>query len=280
MTGGLTAITSRSNRKQKTLRSPPTSIQRDLIEGMSLIVVTGASSGIGQATVETLTAQGETVLAVARREERLAELAQATGCEFLACDLSTEDGAAQLAAAVGNRGVKAVVANAGGARGVDSVESATDEQVIGRWQHMYDINVISSLRTISALLPAIRQASGDIVVVTSMAAHWFYPNGAGYTAAKHAQRSIPATLRMELLGEPIRVIEIAPGLVHTEEFSLRRLGSQDAADAVYDGVPSPLTAEDVAEAIRWSIGLPEHVNIDLIDIKPRAQASPTMVHRV
>ena len=144
---------------------------------------------------------------------------------------------------------------------------------------MYDINVIATLRTITALLPALRRAEGDVVVVTSMAAHEFYPGGAGYTAAKHAERAIPATMRMELLGEPIRIIEIAPGLVQTEEFSLRRLGSQDAADAVYEGVPGPLLAEDVADAIAWTITRPKHVNIDLIDIKPRAQASAARLHR-
>lgn len=224
--------------------------------------------------------QGIGVLAVARREDRLAALAEETGCEYVVADLATPEGSAAVAAAVGERGLDAVVANAGGARGVDSVASATDEAVIARWQEMYDINVIATLRTVTALLPALRAGEGDIVVVTSMAAHEFYPGGAGYTAAKHAEKAIPATLRMELLGEPIRIIEIAPGLVHTEEFSLRRLGSQDAADAVYDGVPGPLVAEDVADAIVWTLTRPKHVNIDLIDIKPRAQASATRLHRI
>lgn len=223
--------------------------------------------------------QGIGVLAVARREDRLAALAEETGCEYVVADLATPEGSAAVAAAVGERGLDAVVANAGGARGVDSVASATDEAVIARWQEMYDINVIATLRTVTALLPALRAGEGDIVVVTSMAAHEFYPGGAGYTAAKHAEKAIPATLRMELLGEPIRIIEIAPGLVHTEEFSLRRLGSQDAADAVYDGVPGPLVAADVADAIVWTLTRPKHVNIDLIDIKPRAQASATRLHR-
>lgn len=224
--------------------------------------------------------QGTGVLAVARREDRLAALAEETGCEYVVADLATPEGSAAVAAAVGHRPLDAVVANAGGARGVDSVASATDEAVIARWQEMYDINVIATLRTVTALLPALRSGEGDIVVVTSMAAHEFYPGGAGYTAAKHAEKAIPATLRMELLGEPIRIIEIAPGLVHTEEFSLRRLGSQDAADAVYDGVPGPLVAEDVADAIVWTLTRPKHVNIDLIDIKPRAQASATRLHRI
>lgn len=247
---------------------------------MELVVVTGASTGIGEACVRMLREQGIGVLAVARREDRLAALAEETGCEYVVADLATPEGSAAVAAAVGERGLDAVVANAGGARGVDSVASATDEAVIARWQEMYDINVIATLRTVTALLPALRAGEGDIVVVTSMAAHEFYPGGAGYTAAKHAEKAIPATLRMELLGEPIRIIEIAPGLVHTEEFSLRRLGSQDAADAVYDGVPGPLVAEDVADAIVWTLTRPKHVNIDLIDIKPRAQASATRLHRI
>lgn len=246
---------------------------------MELVVVTGASTGIGEACVRMLREQGIGVLAVARREDRLAALAEETGCEYVVADLATPEGSAAVAAAVGERPLDAVVANAGGARGVDSVASATDEAVIARWQEMYDINVIATLRTVTALLPALRAGEGDIVVVTSMAAHEFYPGGAGYTAAKHAEKAIPATLRMELLGEPIRIIEIAPGLVHTEEFSLRRLGSQDAADAVYDGVPGPLVAADVADAIVWTLTRPKHVNIDLIDIKPRAQASATRLHR-
>ncbi len=247
---------------------------------MELVVVTGASTGIGEACVRMLREQGIGVLAVARREDRLAALAEETGCEYVVADLATPEGSAAVAAAVGERPLDAVVANAGGARGVDSVASATDEAVIARWQEMYDINVIATLRTVTALLPALRAGEGDIVVVTSMAAHEFYPGGAGYTAAKHAEKAIPATLRMELLGEPIRIIEIAPGLVHTEEFSLRRLGSQDAADAVYDGVPGPLVAADVADAIVWTLTRPKHVNIDLIDIKPRAQASATRLHRI
>ena len=245
-----------------------------------LVVVTGASSGIGEATVRNLCAQGMAVIAVARREDRLRPLAEESGCEYVTADLATPEGAGALRDAVGERPLAAVVANAGGARGVDPVEAATDEGVIDRWREMYDINVLATLRTVTSLLPSLRAGEGDVVVVTSVAGHEFYPGGAGYTAAKHAQRAIPATLRMELLGEPIRIIEIAPGLVHTEEFSLRRLGSQAAADAVYEGVPGPLVAEDVADAIAWTITRPKHVNIDLIDIKPRAQASATLTYRI
>lgn len=245
-----------------------------------LVVVTGASSGIGEATVRLLRSQGMAVIAVARRAERLHALAKETGCEYVVADLATAAGADEVATAVGGRELSAVVANAGGARGVDPVESGAEEGVIDRWREMYDINVLATLRTVTALLPALRSGpGGDVVVITSIAAHEFYPGGAGYTAAKHAQRAIPATLRMELLGEPVRVIEIAPGLVHTEEFSLRRLGSQEAADAVYAGVAQPLTAGDIADAIAWTITRPEHVNIDLMVVKPRAQASATRMHR-
>lgn len=245
-----------------------------------MYVVTGASTGIGEATVRNLRAHNHLVLAVARRAERLAALAKETGCEYVAADLATASGARALKEQVAGRALAGVVANAGGARGLDPVAAAgEDEEVIERWRHMFDINVLATLRTVTTLLPELRSGQGDIVVVTSMAAHEFYPGGAGYTGAKHAQRAISATLRMELLGEPIRIIEIAPGLVHTEEFSLRRLGSQEAADAVYAGVPGPLLAEDVADAITWTLSRPKHVNIDLIDIKPRAQASATRVHR-
>lgn len=245
---------------------------------MDVVVVTGASSGIGAATVQRLCQDGFDVIAVARREERLAALTRETGCEYVVGDLATPQGTQALQEAVASRGVKAVIANAGGARGVDRVEDAHEEEIIKRWQEMYDINVITTLRTVTALLPNLRKARGDVVVITSMAAREFYPGGAGYTAAKHAQRAIPATLRMELLGEQIRVIEIAPGLVHTEEFSLRRLGSQQAADAVYAGV-EPLLAHDIADAIAWAITRPSHVNIDLIDLKPREQQSATRIHR-
>ncbi|QGH69937.1 SDR family NAD(P)-dependent oxidoreductase [Pseudactinotalea sp. HY158] len=248
-----------------------------------LVVVTGASSGIGEATVRHLRGLGTPVVAVARRRERLETLAGEVGCEVVAADLATAEGARALTDHVGARALAAVVANAGGARGVDPVEAAGGEEaeaVIGRWREMYDMNVVATLRTVTALLPALRAGGGDVVVVTSMAAREFYPGGAGYTAAKHAERAIPATLRMELLGEPIRIIEIAPGLVHTEEFSLRRLGDRARAEAVYAGVPGPLHAADVAEAIAWTLSRPAHVNIDLLEINPVAQAGATRVHRL
>lgn len=243
---------------------------------MNPYVVTGASSGIGAATVRALRALGAPVIAVARRRERLEALAVETGCEVVVADLAEADDVAGLVAHVGDRPLAGVVANAGGARGVERVEDAD----LAKWDEMYRINVLATVRTVAALLPALRaDGGGDIVVVTSQAAHGHYPGGAGYTAAKHAEAAIPATLRLELVGEPIRVVEIAPGLVRTEEFSLRRLGSQEQADAVYDGVAEPLVADDVADAIVWTLTRPRHVNIDRLDIKPVAQANSTLIAR-
>ncbi|HLS25430.1 MAG TPA: SDR family oxidoreductase [Beutenbergiaceae bacterium] len=241
------------------------------------IVVTGASSGIGAATVGLLSDQGADVIAVARREDRLREVAESTGADAVVADLATAEGVSRLAEHVtGSGGVDVLVNNAGGARGADSIEDGE----VTDWEEMYQINVLTTLRTTQALLPALRQgAGGDIVVVTSTAAHDTYPGGGGYVAAKHAERVIASTLRLELVGEPIRVIEIAPGMVKTEEFALRRLGDAAAAEQVYAGVAEPLVAEDVAEAIRWTVGLPRHVNIDSLVMRPVAQASNTVVDR-
>ncbi|UFU05262.1 SDR family oxidoreductase [Ruania halotolerans] len=240
-------------------------------------VVTGASTGIGAATVRALRERGFAVVATARREERLRALAEETGCEVVAADLTDPDGVARLTAHVADGGgLTALVNNAGGARGADSVERGD----VDDWEEMYRINVLSTLRVTQALLPALRaDGGGDVLVLTSTAAHDTYPGGGGYVAAKHAERAIATTLRLELNGEPIRVIEIAPGMVRTEEFSLNRLGDASAAAAVYDGVENPLTADDIAEAIAWTLTRPRHVNIDSMVIRPVAQASNTQVAR-
>lgn len=241
-------------------------------------VVTGGSSGIGAATVRRLRAEGWDVLAVARRADRLAGLAAETGADHLAADLTNADDVVRLAqhvAATG--GVRSVVNVAGGAIGVDPVERGAPAD----WSRMYEINVLATLRVTQALLPALREGGGgDVVLVTSTAAHDTYPGGGGYVAAKHAERMIARTLRLELVGEPIRVIEIAPGMVRTEEFSLNRLqGDQAAADAVYAGVEEPLVAEDIADAIVWTLTRPRHVNIDSMILRPVAQASNMVVAR-
>ncbi len=241
-------------------------------------VVTGASSGIGAATVRRLRGEGWDVVAVARRAARLAALAQETGCEVVVADVTRDDDVARLAGAVTSGGpVHALVNNAGGALGTDPVESGSPDD----WRSMYEVNVLGTLRMTQALLPALRDTGrGDVVVLTSTAAHGTYPGGGGYVAAKHAERQVATTLRLELVGQPVRVIEIAPGMVHTEEFSLTRFrGDQARADAVYAGVDAPLVADDVADAIVWTLTRPHHVNIDLLVVRPRAQASNTLVAR-
>jgi NADP-dependent 3-hydroxy acid dehydrogenase YdfG len=240
-------------------------------------VVTGASSGIGAATARSLAEAGFRVLCAARRTDRVEALAAEIGGTAVTCDVTSRTSVRGLAEAVG-RTLHVLVNNAGGALGVDPVESADPEQ----WRTMYDVNVIGLLHVTQALLPALR-ASGDGVIVNvgSTAGRTAYEGGGGYTAAKHATRAVSETLRLELCGEPIRVCEVAPGLVRTEEFSLVRYGGdQERADAVYAGVPDPLTAEDVAEAITWMATRPSHVDIDELVMRPRAQAAQHKVHRI
>lgn len=242
-------------------------------------LVTGASTGIGEDTVRMLRSRGWEVVATARRAERLAALAAETGCEPFAADLTVEDDVAALVAFATSRPgppLSALVNVAGGALGVDTVAEADIE----RWRVMYDRNVLATLRVTKAVLAHLRAiGGGDLVFVTSAAGFEPYPGGGGYVAAKHAQRIIPRTLRLELAGEPIRVIDIAPGLVHTPEFALNRLGSQEAADAVYAGVEEPLRGSDIAEAIAWSLELPPHVNVDSMLVRPVAQVSNTVLVR-
>lgn len=240
-------------------------------------VVTGASTGIGEATARLLVDHGWEVVAVARRRERLKALADQIGCEYWAADLTDEAQVEGMVSHVLEGGpVDALVNNAGGAIGVDHVAQAD----AGRWSAMFDRNVLTALHCTRAFLPAMRKRGGDLVFLTSTAAHDTYPGGGGYVAAKHAERIIANTLRLELVGEPVRVIEIAPGMVATEEFSLNRLhGDAEAAAKVYAGVAEPLSADDVAACIAWTLELPAHVNIDSMVVRPRAQASNTLVAR-
>lgn len=242
-------------------------------------VVTGASSGIGAATVRRLRADGWAVVAVARRADRLATLAAETGAQVVVADLTVADDVARLEREVTAGGpVHALVNNAGGALGQDPVATGS----LDEWRQMYEINVLGTLRVTQALLPALRASGrGDVLVLSSTAAHDTYPGGGGYVAAKHAERQIATTLRLELVGEPVRVLEIAPGMVRTDEFSVNRFGGdQSRADAVYEGVVGgPLVAEDIADAIAWVLSRPHHVNVDLMVIRPRAQASNTLVAR-
>ena len=240
-------------------------------------LVTGASTGIGAAAVRLLRSHGWDVVATARRVERLEALAAETGCTWVAADLQRPQDVERLAAEVLADGpVDAVVNNAGGALGLDPVADADPAE----WLTMYERNALAALRVTRAFLPGLRERGGDVVFLTSTAAHGTYPGGAGYVAAKHAERVIANTLRQELVGEPVRVIEIAPGMVRTEEFSLNRFhGDQAEADAVYAGVAGPLVAQDVAECIVWALERPAHVNIDSMVVRPRAQASNTLVAR-
>jgi NADP-dependent 3-hydroxy acid dehydrogenase YdfG len=230
-------------------------------------VVTGASSGIGAATARTLAAQGFHVVIGARRTDRLESLAAEIGATARPLDVT--DDASVAAFCDGLDRVDVLVNNAGGAKGLAPVAQAD----LDDWRWMWETNVLGTLRLTRALVPAL-EASGDglIVTITSIAALEAYDNGAGYTSAKHAQGVLHRTLRFELLGKPIRLTEIAPGMVETE-FSLVRFdGDQAKADAVYDGL-TPLTADDVAEVIGFAASRPPHVDLDLIVLKPRDQAS-------
>lgn len=245
--------------------------------GARRVVVTGASSGIGAATVRLFRERGWDVVGVARRTERLEALAAETGADVFTADLTDQKQVDALREYLSDLGpVHALVNNAGGAFGVASVEDSVAED----WSRMFDVNVVAVKRVTSALLPLLRAAAAvgghaDILTVTSIAAHVAYEGGGGYNAAKFAAHALVAVLRLELAGEPIRVLEVAPGMVKTDEFSLVRLGGDQAkADAIYANVPDPLVAEDIAEAIVHAIELPGHVNLDLVTIKPVAQAAP------
>ena len=245
-------------------------------------VVTGASSGIGQATVRALRARGWGVVGVARREDRLAALAAETGASAISCDLTNPDAVAALVEELEASGpVHALVQVAGGARGTDRVENASTDD----WQWMYDANVLSSQRLVAGLLPLLRRAAAadghaDTLFVTSTAAQVAYAGGGGYNAAKAAQSMLVHALRLELNGEPIRVAEVAPGMVHTEEFTLNRLGGDAvAAESVYADVEAPLRAEDVADVIAYALDAPGHVNLDLITMRPVAQSANHLLAR-
>jgi NADP-dependent 3-hydroxy acid dehydrogenase YdfG len=250
---------------------------RDMAERIA--VVTGASSGIGAATVRRLAAEGFTVVAVARRTERLAALAAETGAIPVRCDVTSDAEVAALAERLARipGEVHLLVNNAGGALGADPVEHADIEH----WRWMFEVNVLGSVRVTKALLPRLEASgAGTIVVLSSTAGLIVYEGGGGYAAAKHAQTAVAETLRLELCGRPIRVIEIDPGMVRTDEFALKRFGGDAAkADAVYAGVAAPLTADDIADLVVFCATRPHHVNIDRLVVRPLAQAAQHKVHR-
>lgn len=233
-------------------------------------VVTGASSGIGAATAVLLAEQGWEVVAAARRLDRLEALARTTpGLRPLALDVTDS----RSVEALRDLPCDLVVANAGGAFDLDPLEHAD----VDAWARTYDVNVLGLVRTVQALLPALRSSHGQVIMTGSTAGRWVYEGGGGYVAAKHAVAALRDTLRLELAEAGIRVSEVAPGMVHTPEFSLQRFGGDQArADAVYQGVDA-LVAQDIAEAIVWVASRPKHVNIDLVQMTPQQQAG---VHKV
>lgn len=235
--------------------------------------ITGASSGIGAATARALAGNGFEVVLGARRLERLEEVAGEVGGEAVELDVTDPESVERFAGRLPSCDV--LVNNAGGALGLESIADADEEQ----WRWMFEANVMGTMRVTKALLPRlIASGDGHVVAVTSIAGFESYRGGAGYIAAKHGQRSMLRNLRLELLGEPVRVTEVAPGMVETE-FSLVRFGGDEqAAERVYRGM-TPLSAEDVAESIRWAVAQPAHVNVDEIVLRPRDQAAAAEVHR-
>lgn len=246
------------------------------------VLVTGASSGIGRASVRALVSEGWSVIAVARRRDALESLRDETGCEVVVADVTSEadvQAMAEWSASTG--GVSALVNNAGAAVGGDPVIEASSED----WRAMLELNVLGTQRVTKALIGQLREAAGrdgvaDIVTISSTAGFISYEGGGGYNAAKAGVHAMLGALRLELVGEPIRVVEIAPGMVKTEEFTLKRFGGDQArADALYEGVEAPLTAEDVADVVRYALSVAPHVNLDLILLKPVAQAMQYKLHR-
>ena len=241
-------------------------------------VVTGASSGIGAATSLLLANNGYRVLAAARRIDRLQELASRNeNIEAHVLDVTDQSSVNSFVQAIAGIEIDVLVNNAGGAFDSSSVLDSDPEI----WKKSFDVNVVGALRITKAIAPSMIKANkGHIVVLTSTAGHVAYENGGSYVAAKFAERSLANTLRLELNGTPIRISEIAPGMVKTDEFAVvRNAGDKDKAAKVYEGVEHPLTAEDIAESIYWTVNLPAHVNIDSMVIRPVAQAANHKVHR-
>lgn len=241
-------------------------------------VVTGASSGIGAATSLLLAHNGYRVLAAARRLDRLQEIAgYHENIEVHVLDVTDQLSVDQFTQAIAGIEIDVLVNNAGGAFDSSSVLDSDPEI----WKKSFDVNVVGALRITKAIAPSMIKANkGHIVVLTSTAGHVAYENGGSYVAAKFAERSLANTLRLELNGTPIRISEIAPGMVKTDEFAVvRNAGDKEKAAKVYEGVAHPLTAEDIAESIYWTISLPSHVNIDSMIIRPVAQAANHKLHR-
>ncbi len=241
-------------------------------------LVTGASSGIGAATARRLAAAGFEVVAAARRQDRLEALAvEDERIRPWVLDVTDQSSVEALAEHLKDVDLTTVVSNAGGAFDATTVADADIES----WQRTFEINVVGSVRVIRALLPQlVRSGRGLIVLMGSTAGQVVYESGGSYTAAKHAEHALAGTLRLELCGQPVRVTEIAPGMVRTDEFAVNRFGDAAKAAKVYEGVAEPLVAEDIAEAVGWVATLPSHVDIDLMVMRPVAQSAQHKVHRV
>jgi NADP-dependent 3-hydroxy acid dehydrogenase YdfG len=242
-------------------------------KGARVAVVTGASSGFGAATARALAHEGFFVVLGARRVDRLAAIAEPLGARYAALDVTDEASVAAFCATLDR--VDVLVNNAGNAFGAESLAASVDD----KWRAMFELNVLGVLRMTRALLPKLI-ASGDGLIVNlgSIAGVETYPGGGGYTASKHAVHALTRTLRLELLGQPVRITEILPGLAETEFALVRFAGDRERAQKVYEGM-TPLVAEDIAEAVRWVASLPAHVDIDEIVIRPRDQATAMLVHR-
>ena len=240
-------------------------------------LVTGASSGIGEATARALAGDGFHVFCAARRKDRITALAEEIGGTAVACDITDADSVRALAEAVGDS-LAVLVNNAGGAFDANTVEHAD----LNAWARMFEVNVLGMVRVTQALLPTLRRTGNGLVVnMGSTAGRIAYETGGGYTATKHGTKVVTETLRLELIAEPVRFCEVSPGMVKTEEFGLVRYdGDQAKRDATYEGVAEPLVAEDIAEAVRWIASLPHHVSVDELVIRPKAQATQYKVHRV
>ena len=235
-------------------------------------VVTGASSGIGAAAARALAGEGYELVLGARRLDRLREIAAPLDARARSLDVADADSVRTFCAEIDR--VDLLVANAGAALGLEPIAEADDT----KWESMYQVNVLGVVRICRELLPRLETTGGHVVVVGSTSGFETYPRGGGYTASKHALRAVVKTLRQELLGRPVRVTEICPGLVETEFSLVRFEGDRDRAADVYRGM-QPLTAEDVAECIVWAANRPSHVNVDEIVVRPRDQASARQVHR-
>lgn len=236
-------------------------------------LVTGASSGIGEASARGLARAGFEVVVAARRADRLDALAGEIGGRALPFDVTDPDGVA--VALGGLERLDLVVHSAGGALGLEPVVDAD----LDVWRQMFDSNVLGVARVTQAVVGLLRASDrGHIVIIGSVAGQEVYPGGGGYTAAKHAANSLARTLRWELSAEGIRVTEIAPGMVRTEFSVVRFGGDQERADKVYEGL-TPLSAEDVADAVVFAATRPVHVDIEFVQLKPVAQVTTTVAHR-